>query len=225
MGVTGLALLEIVAGIVDILFGFLFIAVYSLSLTILGMGASSLGFFLLPMIALFFIVGFISLVLSYGLWTGRGWAWVSAIVLAIIGVVTSLVGLILGSYLNVIPAVFYFVILGYLATRSVRSFFGRAPAYWPQAPAFPPGPYPQSYAPAMQTGTAPYPQSTPFSYGLTAPPGYPSFPQHTQPPYYPEQSSCVASRQPFRRTGMCPACLSPVELTAARCLRCGSRLQ
>jgi hypothetical protein len=196
-----------------------------MSLTILGMGAPSLGSFLLPMIVLFFIVGFLSLVLSYGLWTGRGWAWVSAIVLAIIGVVTSLIGLILGSYLNVIPAVFYFVILGYLATRSVRSFFGRAPAYWPQAPVFPPGPYPQSYAPVMQTGTAPNPQSTPFSYGLTAPPGYPSVPQFTQPPYYPEQSSFVASRQPFRRTGMCPVCLSPVELTAARCLRCGSRLQ
>lgn len=225
LGVTVLAVLEIIAGIVDILFGILFIAVYSLGVTILGIGVSSVGFFLVPLIALFLVVGFLSFILSYGLWTGRGWAWVSAIALAIIGLVTGLIGLLFGSYLNIIPIVFYSVILVYLGTRGVRAFFGRASAYWPPAPVFPTGPYPPPYAPPVQSGYAPYPQSALSSYGLASPPGYPSFPQSVQPPYYPEQPSGMASHQPFRRTGMCPVCLSPVELSAAQCLRCGSRLR
>ena len=225
LGVTVLAVLEIIAGIIDILFGLLFIAVYSLAVTILGIGVSSFGFVLVPLIALFFVVGFLSFILSYGLWTGRGWAWVSAIVLAIIGVVTGLIGLLFGSYLNIIPIIFYIVILVYLGTRGVRAFFGRAFPYWPPAPVFPPGPYPPPYAPAVQPGYAPYPQSAPPSYGPVAPSGYPSFSQSVQPPYYPEQQSGVAFHQPFRRTGMCPVCLSPVELSAGQCFRCGSRLR
>jgi hypothetical protein len=62
LGVTVLAVLEIIAGIIDILFGLLFIAIYSLAVTILGMGASSFGFLLVPLIVLFFIVGFLSLI-------------------------------------------------------------------------------------------------------------------------------------------------------------------
>jgi len=217
--------LEIIAGIVDILFGLLFIAVYFLAVTILGMGASSFGFFLVPMIVLFFVVGFLSFILSYGLWTGRGWAWVSAIVLAIIGVVTSFIGLLFGSYLNIIPIVFYVMILVYLGTRNVRAFFGRGSPYWPPPPAFPSGPYPPPYAPGVQPGYAPYPQSAPSPYGPVMPPAYPPFPQNVQPPYYPEQPSGIAFQQPFRRTGMCPVCLSPVDLSAGQCPRCGSRLR
>jgi hypothetical protein len=226
LGVTVLVVLEIIAGIVDILFGLLLVAVYSLAVTILGMGASIFGFFLIPLIVLFFVVGFLSFLLSYGLWTGRGWAWVSAIVLAIIGMVTSLIGLLQGSYLNIIPIVFYVMILVYLGTRNVRAYFGHASPYWPPAPVFPSSPYPpQPYAPVMQPGYAPYPQSAPSPYGPVMPPEYPPFPQNVQPSYYPEQQSSTAFHQPFRRTGMCPVCLSPVDLGAVQCLRCGSRLR
>ena len=209
----------------DILIGLLLIAVYSLAVTIIGMGASSLGLFLVPSIALFFIVGFLSLVLSYGLWTGKGWAWVSAIVLALIGLVTGLIGLLFGSYLYIIPMVFYGIILVYLGTRSVRSFFGRAFPHWPPSPAFTGGPYPAPYAPALQPGYASPPQNGPPPYGCITPPPYPPFPQNAQPPSYPDQPSSIAFHQPFRRTGMCPTCLSPVEIGAAQCLRCGSRLR
>ena len=226
LGVTVLAVLEIIAGIVDIVFGLLFIAIYSMAITILGMGVSSFGFFLVPLIALFFVVGFLSLILSYGLWTGKGWAWVSAIVLAIIGMVTGLIGLLFGSYLNIIPIAFYLMILVYLGTRSVRAFFGHASPYWPPGPAFPSGPYPPPpYAPVVQPGYAPSPQSAPPQYGPGMAPAYPPFPQNVQQPYFPEQPSGIAFHQPFRRTGMCPVCLSPVELGARQCFRCGSRLR
>ncbi len=224
IGVTVLAVLEIIAGIVDIIFGILFAAVYSLGASILGMGGSSFGFVLVPLIVLFFIVGFLSFILSYGLWTGRGWAWISAIVLAIVGVVTSLAGLLFGSYLNIIPAVFYGVILLYLITRGVRAFFGRA-SYWPPAPVWPAGPYPPPYASPVQTGYVPYPPNAPPPYGLAAPPGYPPIPQSVQPPYYPQQPPGIAPHQPLQRTAMCPVCLSPVEFGAAQCLRCGSRIR
>ena len=222
LGVTVLAVLEIIAGIIDILFGLLFMAVYFLAVTILGIVVSIV---LVPLIVLFFVVGFLSFILSYGLWTGRGWAWVSAIFLAIIGIITGLIGLLFGSYLSIIPIIFYGVVLVYLSSRGVRAFFGRASPYWPPAPVFPPGPYVPPYAPSVQPGFAPYPQSPPPSYGPVPPMGYPSLPQSVPPPYYPEQQPGIVFRQPFRRTGMCPVCLSPVELNAPQCFRCGSRLR
>jgi len=212
LGVTVLVFLEIIAGVIDIILGLLFLAIYSLALSILGMSVPGLGILLVPMIALFLFFGFFSFVLAFGLWTGRGWAWVSAIIFAIIGLGVSLFGLLFGSYFNLIPAVFYAVILLYLTTRGVRAFFGRL------SPFYPPPPIPMQVPPPVA-----YP---PPAYAPPMQPDYGGYAQSPQPFYYPpEQPPTTTYRQPFRRTGMCPYCLSPVMLDANQCPRCGSRLR
>jgi lysylphosphatidylglycerol synthetase-like protein (DUF2156 family) len=207
LGVTILVFLEILVGIIDIVLGLLLVALYAVAASIFGMGlASAFGFFLVPLIVLFFFFGFLSFVLAYGLWTGQRWAWVIAIILAIIGLATSLIGLVFGSYLNIIPIIFYALILVYLGTYNVRAFFGRAGAFYAPPPFMPPPPYPApAYMPPVQSQYAPPPQETAV-------------------PYYPQPPPNVYPRQPWRRTTVCPRCLSSVALGAPQCYRCGARL-
>jgi len=83
------------------------------------------------------IAGILYLVTAYGLWTGRGWARILAIILLIIDVIIGLVTLPGGVVLIIIAG----VLLWYFFTPSVRGFFGAGPA--PQAPSPTPPPPPQ----------------------------------------------------------------------------------
>jgi hypothetical protein len=67
------------------------------------------------------LVGVIGLVLAWGLWIGRGWAWIIAIIIFIIGLIMDLVTLPTGIVGVVIDA-----IVLYLLTRpATRKFCGR----------------------------------------------------------------------------------------------------
>lgn len=83
------------------------------------------------------IVGILYLVTAYGLWTGKGWARILAIVLLILDVIGGLVTLPAG----IVPIIIAGVLLWYFFTPSVKAFFGAGPT--PQAPAPPPPPPPQ----------------------------------------------------------------------------------
>jgi lysylphosphatidylglycerol synthetase-like protein (DUF2156 family) len=184
------------------------LAIYSVAASIFGMGlASAFGFFIVPLIILLFFFGFFSFLLAYGLSAGRRWAWIAAVILAIFGIAVSLIGVLFGSYLNIISLVFYLVILLYLASFSVRAFFGRIGGFFPPAP-FPPLAYPPP------TYAAPMPPM-PTQYSSPPPP---------QPVYHPPDSTRIP-RQVFQRTAMCPVCLSPVGPDALQCFRCGARLR
>jgi hypothetical protein len=160
------------------------------------MTVSGLGIFLIPLVVVFLIMGIFSFILAFGLWTGKHWAWVSTVILSIIGVALSITGSILGNYLDIVLIVLYVVMLGYLSTFGVRMFFGRAPYSGYYYPSAPPSPYAQ-------------PQSMPSQ---PTPPYY-------QAPAYPSPPMTIA------RTMMCPNCFCPVSVTEAYCLRCGTRLR
>jgi hypothetical protein len=148
IGITILVILQIVAGIFDFLIAALLVIVYALAFSFFGMTVSALGIFVVPLVVVFLILGIFSFILAFGLWTGKHWAWVSTVVLSIIGLALSIIGTILGNYLDIVLIVLYVVMLGYLSSYGVRTFFGRVPypGYYYPPPPPPPSPYYQAPA-------------------------------------------------------------------------------
>ena len=63
--------------------------------------------------------------LAWGLFTGKGWAWLITVILAIISVVFSIVA-IMGAYITSIPTLIISgIILYYMYRPQVKSYFGR----------------------------------------------------------------------------------------------------
>lgn len=155
IGITILVILQIVAGIFDFLIAALLVIVYALAFSFFGMTVSALGIFVIPLVVVFLILGIFSFILAFGLWTGKHWAWVSTVVLSIIGLALSIIGTILGNYLDIVLIVLYVVMLGYLSSSGVRTFFGRVPypGYYYPPPPPPPSPYYQAPAYPSQPKT------------------------------------------------------------------------
>ena len=63
------------------------------------------------------------LVLAYGLWTGRRWAWIISIILSILVLIASILSLIRGGLGAVVTLVLDAIILYYLTRPRVRAFF------------------------------------------------------------------------------------------------------
>jgi hypothetical protein len=198
IGITILVILQIVAGIFDFLIAALLVIVYALAFSFFGMTVSALGIFVIPLVVVFLILGIFSFILAFGLWTGKHWAWVSTVVLSIIGLALSIIGSVFGNYLGIVLIVLYVVMLGYLSTFRVRMFFVRVP-------------YPGYY----------YPPPPPVPY---APQTMGMPPQPPPSPYYPPQAN---PRPPMTiaRTMMCPNCFCPVSVSEGYCGRCGTRLR
>lgn len=222
LGITILVVLEIMLGAIDVLFGLLLLTAYLLVVSIPWLGMYA-GFelFLLPLAFFLLIFGLFAFVLAYGLWTGRGWAWISSMMLAVIGMIVAVVGLFLGSFANVVPLILYALILIYLNTYHVRVFFGRA-SPWAAAPypGYPPAPPSPQYAqpPLAQPPAA---QAAYYSQPQFAPPSPPQL-SSAQPAYY-SQPTGQGVLSP--RTLMCPNCLSPLAPGAPSCPRCGVQLR
>jgi hypothetical protein len=208
IGVTILTILQVISGIGDIALGTLLILAYIVATTIVGGGFLATALLLLGFVA--FGLGILSFVLAYGLWAGKGWAWVLSIVGGIIGLILGVLslasslasgGLTLETIAEVVPIILYLVILVYLSTRNVRAFFGRAGqiAFGPQMGPAPGGP---SYMPQTQ-------------------------PTYAQPPsrqpYYQQQG--VYPQPTPSGTIACSYCGAPNNPAANFCDNCGTRLQ
>ena len=116
VGVTILAILEIMSGVTAIGFGVFFTALLgSMGGSIVGGEGAILG--VITGIAV--TIGITSFVMAWGLLKGKPWAWTITLILTIISFIsnalsTNIVGLILG-----------FVILYYLFRPHVKSYFGK----------------------------------------------------------------------------------------------------
>jgi hypothetical protein len=71
--------------------------------------------------AYYVVVGLIGLVLAWGLWIGKGWAWIIAAIIFIIGTITDLLTLPTGVVGVVIDA----IVLYLLSRAETRRFCGR----------------------------------------------------------------------------------------------------
>ena len=70
------------------------------------------------------VIGLLYLGLAWGLWTGKGWAWILSLVLAALGLIVSLIALVRGRFLTIVILVLDAIILFYLFKPNVRAFFG-----------------------------------------------------------------------------------------------------
>jgi len=70
------------------------------------------------------VIGLLYLGLAWGLWTGKGWAWILSLVLAALGIVVSLIALVRGGFGTIVVLILDAIIVYYLFRPNVRSFFG-----------------------------------------------------------------------------------------------------
>jgi uncharacterized membrane protein HdeD (DUF308 family) len=104
LGVTIIAILMIIVGILSIAGGAI--------LFLLG------GFVLVA-------VGIASIVVAYGLWKAKRWAWTITLILSAIGVISGITYLALGKFQGIGNVIINGVIIYYLFRPNVKAFFGK----------------------------------------------------------------------------------------------------
>jgi hypothetical protein len=126
MGITVLAVLSAIGGVLGLLGG---VALIGLG----GLAAASTGtaaYFGLGAIwgVLLLATAIASLAFAYGAWTLKPWAWPLGVALAIISLALSALTIISGGDISsqVISVVIQAIILYYLFQPSIKSLFGRA---------------------------------------------------------------------------------------------------
>lgn len=133
VGVTIIGVLMAIAGIVMIIAGISAMALAPLipmatESQDLAMGISStmLGGIAIASGAIMLALGIASLVIAYGLFKGRPWAWTAAVVLSIIGIVMSVVSIVTGNFGSIVSLIINGVIIYYLYRPHVKAYFGKA---------------------------------------------------------------------------------------------------
>ena len=133
-GVTIIAILIIIGGILLLLAGIAGVVVGSLSISqIIGLGFVIIG-------AIILAVGIGYLVVSYGLLKGKKWSWTITVVLLFIGIAINVVSIIIFGYFtfdtdtssflttnsgSIAGIIISVIILYYLYRPHVKSYFGK----------------------------------------------------------------------------------------------------
>jgi hypothetical protein len=127
-GVTVLAVLEILSGLMLLLAGLGFVALGTLA----TMPTLALPEFLVAIAgilgAVFIILGIVSFALAYGLWTGRGWAWTLSLVFAVLGTLLGLLSVLGSPVSGIVQILVCAIIVYYLYRPYVKSYFGKGGA-------------------------------------------------------------------------------------------------
>jgi lysylphosphatidylglycerol synthetase-like protein (DUF2156 family) len=122
LGVTIIAILIVIAGILTLLVGIGSIAIGPL--TALGLVFVAAGVVSL-------VIGIAYLVMGYGLWKGKGWAWTISMIVLIIGIIIKLISLpravASGSNFSedIVSIAISAFILYYLYRPHVKAYFGK----------------------------------------------------------------------------------------------------
>ena len=225
VGITVLALFEILIGIVGFLASLTIIGFSALLSTLPGLG-SFLGTFGLVIggVALFFSL--IWFATGIGFLHGGGWSWTLGMifsVLSLLGAVAALaIGLVTG---GVVGLFFWGLMLYYLTRAHVKSFFGKAGL--PLAPA-----YGMSYPPSLQINQ---PQTATNNSGYGRPPAvaptvaFPPLSQGTSttmPALATGSSPASSSSQSSSGNSpvVCPYCHTTLPHGTRKCLTCGAAI-
>jgi hypothetical protein len=112
-GISALAILELLGGVLAIILG-LFLA---------GAGSSILGG-LGPISGIVAIIsGLFAVAVGYGFWTGAKWSWWLAVILYIFGIIFSLASVVVGSVFSIVGLIIDALLLYYLTRPGVKSWF------------------------------------------------------------------------------------------------------
>ncbi|RLI57155.1 MAG: hypothetical protein DRP09_03915 [Candidatus Thorarchaeota archaeon] len=106
-GITILAVLEFLGGLVQVIAGF----------TIVSLGTVYPNGLSVVLGALTLLLGFVALVIGWGLWSLKSWAWMTALIINLINLIVNIVSFsILGAIINLI-------IIIYLQQADIKSRF------------------------------------------------------------------------------------------------------
>ena len=106
LGVTIIAILLIIAGVISLVGGLILLIVL-------------VGF-------IFLALGIAYLVMAYGLWKGKGWAWTISLILSGIGIIMGIVYIIQDNIAGGIASIIINgVIIYYLYRPNVKAYFGK----------------------------------------------------------------------------------------------------
>jgi hypothetical protein len=138
-GITVLAILAMIFGVIAILGGVFVAAVGGSSiLALYGYGAFS-GLLSVLGVAVA-VYGFLIFIFGWGMWTGKGWAWILGVILVILGILSGLGSLGVGNFTSIGGLIIDVIILWYLFRPHVKAYFGRGTPTMQQAPQPAPAP-------------------------------------------------------------------------------------
>lgn len=120
-GVTIVAILMVITGIILLSGGIFAVS----SSAILSQYGGPLVAVVIGVGVFTIVLGVAHFVLAWGLFKGKGWAWIITVILAIISVILSIVSIASGGRTNIISLIISAVILYYMFRTEVKSYFGR----------------------------------------------------------------------------------------------------
>ena len=123
-GITILAALAAIGGVLDLLGGLLLFGLGG----VVAVGASAgVGALVVVVGLALMVVGVLYLALSWGFWTLKPWAWILGAALAIISIVLSVLSFLSGGGITslIISIIIPAVILYYLMRPEIQALFGR----------------------------------------------------------------------------------------------------
>ena len=138
-GITILAILELIFGII-ILIGGAAVAAVSGSGILSTLGYGYLSGMAAVAGGVLVVLGLVVLVVGWGMWTGKGWAWLLSVILYVLGILFGIASLASGSLTSIVGLLIEIFLLWYMFRPHVKAFFGRgppsqpAPAMQPQSP-------------------------------------------------------------------------------------------
>ena len=139
-GVTIIAILNIIGGIIGVIGGVVLVTLGSLLPSVLeetgemsGMPAVFVGAAGIGIGGVLIALGIFSFIVAYSLWTGKGWAWTLTVVLAIISIALNVISLASANFGGIISIIIDGIILYYIYRPHVKAYFGEEPA--PSQPA------------------------------------------------------------------------------------------
>ncbi|HEV2121004.1 MAG TPA: zinc ribbon domain-containing protein [Candidatus Bathyarchaeia archaeon] len=202
IGITLLAIIEILIGVLGLLASIAIIGVSALFATIPTIGAI-LGTVGLVIGGIFLVFSLIWLATGVGFLHGRGWAWNLGMFFTVISILGAAYVAYIGIYQAAYALVFWIIMMIYLTRSHVKVFFGKGTT--------------TTYMPAMNMQqtmrNAPTLQSQ-TQYAPTAPPAL----QYTSAASIPSSTPPVAIA-----TGKCRSCGMPLTAGNSFCTNCGAK--
>jgi hypothetical protein len=143
-GVTIIAILNIIGGIIMLLIGLALAAAGAIlpfvpqsefqqqqqnltagDIDLSQVPPSLVGGGILAIGGILIAIGIISIVVAYGLLKGRRWAWTVTVILSIISIVLAAISIAAGSIPSIISIIISGIILYYLYRPRVKAYFGK----------------------------------------------------------------------------------------------------
>ncbi|MGE0243572.1 MAG: hypothetical protein AB7F53_07055 [Nitrososphaeraceae archaeon] len=129
-GVTVIAILMIIGGIILLFTGLtpLFLGpLISIDSTASNFQISAIGFLVTVGGVVLVALGIASLIVSWGLLKGKAWTRAITLIISVIAIIFAIITLVSsGDLIHVISVIIYGLIIYYMFTKKVRSFFGKA---------------------------------------------------------------------------------------------------